>query len=80
MVDCFFFKCNFAAEDVKLLDINNTFLIDVLYSWCTLNFDKNPENIGTQLIWNNSFIKHQLKPIILLEWINKKYSVHQRYL
>ena len=66
-----FFKCNFAAEDVKLLDINNIFLKDVLYSWCTLNFDKNPENIGTQLIWNNSFIKHQLKPIILLEWINK---------
>ena len=67
-----FFKCNLRADDLKLLKIKNTFFKDVLYSWCLLNFDKNPINIGTQLLWNNSFIKHQSKRIVFHEWINKK--------
>ena len=29
------------------------------------------KNIDSQLLWNNSFIKHQSTPIAFLEWINK---------
>ena len=53
-----FFICNLRADDLKLLKIHNMFFKDVLYSWFQLNFDKNPEDIGTQLLWNNSFIKY----------------------
>ena len=66
-----FFKCNFSVDDIKSLKIKNTFLKDVLYSWCLLNHDKDPKNINSQLLWNNSFIKHQSTPIVFLEWINK---------
>ena len=62
-----FFKCSLRADDLKLLKIKNTFFKDVLYSWCLLNFDKNPKHFGTQLLWNNSFIKHQSKPIVFHE-------------
>ena len=65
-----FFKCNILV-DIKSLKIKNTFLKDVLYSWCLLNHDKDPKNIDSQLLWNNSFIKHQSTPIAFLEWINK---------
>ena len=38
-----FFKCNFSVDDIKSLKIKNTFLKDVLYSWCLLNHDKDPK-------------------------------------
>ena len=66
-----FFKCNLRADDLKLLKIKSMFFKDVIYSWCLLSFDKNPKNIGTQLLWNNSLIKHQSKPIVFHEWIIK---------
>ena len=60
-----------APADIKSLKIRNTFLKDILYSWSLLNFKKDPKNIGSQILWNNSFIKKQSTPIVFLPWIDK---------
>ena len=44
---------------------------DILYGWSLLNYKKDPENIGSQILWNNSFIKNQSIPIVFLSWTDK---------
>ena len=37
------FQSNFAPADIKLQNIKNEFLKDILYSWCSLNYVKEPK-------------------------------------
>ena len=54
------FQSNLAPADIKSLNIRNSFLNDILYSWCSLNYDYEPKVINSQILWNNSHIKNFL--------------------
>ena len=62
-----FFKCNLKWTDVKLLDIECEFLKNILESWCKINYLE-PLSISKQIIWNNSSILSNRKPIFIQEW------------
>ena len=65
------FQSNFAPADIKSLNIKNSFLKDILYSWCSLNYEKEPKDINSQILWNNSHIRNLNKPLAFLPWIDK---------
>ena len=55
------FKCDLSNKDVKFMFKEGTFLSDILYSWFEIknmktNIVRN-ENIGNQILWNNSSLK-----------------------
>ena len=63
-----FFKCNISPADSKCL-IKNSFLTDIIYSWASITYQENIRNIvSSQIIWNNSLIKHEGKLFCNLEW------------
>ena len=68
------FQSNLAPADIKSLNIRNSFLNDILYSWCSLNYDNEPKDINSQILWNNSHIKNVNKPLAFLLWIDKGIS------
>ena len=45
---------NLAPADIKTLKIRNTFWKAILNSWSLLNYNKDPKNIGSHILWNNS--------------------------
>ena len=51
------FRSNLAPANIKSFKIRNTFLKDILCSWSLFNYMKASKNIGSQILWNNSFIK-----------------------
>ena len=57
------FQSNLAPADIKSLNIRNSFLNDILHSWCSLNYDKEPNDINSQILWNNSQIKNVNEPL-----------------
>ena len=58
------FESNLNPADLKYLHIKNLFLKDILYTWCYLNYDKNPQEINAQILWNNSHVRNQSKPFV----------------
>ena len=65
------FESNLNPADLKYLHIKNLFLKDILYTWCYLNYDKNPQEIKAQILWNNSHVRNQSKPFVFSTWIEK---------
>ena len=56
-------RCSLYEWDVKTLNIANPFWEDVLYSWNTYN-SHHERRIENQLIWYNSNIRIQNKPVL----------------
>ena len=69
------FQSNFAPADIKSLNMKNSFLKDILYSWCSLNYEKEPKDINSQILWNNSRIRNLNKPLDFLPWIDTCKSI-----
>ena len=67
-----FWYCNVKSNE-KCLLVNNTFLREILQSWCELSFNENPpqEFIHNQILWNNSCIKVNGSLVFKKDWINK---------
>ena len=65
-----FFECNLKEKDIKQLFPKKSFFQDILLSWFELN-DSNVDNIGKQLIWNNSQIKVGNKTLFNRSWHNR---------
>ena len=72
MVGLLLFQSNFAPADTKKNSfIRNTFCKDILCRWCSLNYDKEPNDIDSQILWNNSHIKSHNKHLAFSLWIHK---------
>ena len=54
-------RCNLLAEDVKHVEIDNSFWGKVLQAWCEYNFN-NDFNVENQILWWNSRIRINNKP------------------
>ena len=61
-------KCNLKAEDIQLC-FSLSFWTDVLFAWSSFNFSQVIE--GNQILWYNSLIKINNKPIFWKEYYNK---------
>lgn len=53
------------------LKITSTFLKEILIAWSKINYDKDPQHIKTQILWNNSHIKNNNDTMVFPHWINK---------
>lgn len=51
----FIFQCNYHSKDVQA--INNVFIRQVLEAWSETVFTTPVENFGSQIIWNNFFVR-----------------------
>ena len=58
------FESNLNIKDLnKSFIIQSQFLLNILQSWSTLNFNENIDNIKDEKLWNNSNIKNNNKTI-----------------
>ena len=55
--------CNLQAKDVKCLECTNEFWNSVLKAWCMYHYE--PELSGNQVIWYNSNIRIDGKPVYM---------------
>ena len=76
------FRCNMAPEDAEwMVNKNNSlFWSDVFKAWCKLNYCVNLKTGQDQVIWGNSRIRIDNKPVFLekcyskgLKWITQLY-------
>jgi len=67
----FIFKGNLNHKDTEHLDIKSRFLKDVLVAWSYVNFKDEITNFGKEIIWNNTNIKSNTKPIMFYNWLEK---------
>ena len=51
----FIFRCNYCKKDIQT--INNVFIRQVLEAWSDVVFTNPSDNYGSQIIWNNSYIR-----------------------
>ena len=58
---------------MSVSDINytNHFLGNVCKAWCSLTFHNPINNFGNQVLWNNSFIRMNGKPVVLNKLVGK---------
>ena len=62
-------------KDIMHLNISNSFLLDVISSWCDLvNFDRNnaSNNFLIQPLWLNSNVRINNRPIYYKHWVKNK--------
>lgn len=52
----FMFNCNCRANDIWA--IKNEFIWNICSAWVNYNFKEPNYNFGTQILWNNAFIKN----------------------
>jgi len=55
----FILKNCIKPNDIKSLNIKSSFLKEILISWAKLNIQRNIDNIGKEIIWNNSHIRNK---------------------
>ena len=51
------FRGNISYKDISKMGITSEFLINVLQAWSKINYKETLENIGKEMVWNNSRIK-----------------------
>ena len=61
----FIWKCNLHYKDIRSMNISNKFWEQVLIAWCKYNFfqPELSEDIRAQILWANSLIQCNYKPI-----------------
>ena len=69
-------RCNIHSRDVKPLFPGKDFWTETLEAWATLNFKEKEKvvsrnDIRDQILWYNSNIRINSKPVMWLHWVNK---------
>ena len=66
------FSCNLRKDDISHINISNEFLKELLEIWTEVHFIQSngleENDIKNQLIWYNSFIRVENKPIYYKNW------------
>ena len=68
-------EANLSKDDIQLVvGRRGNFWTEVLSHWCDYNYEKLSEDmeVGSQVIWNNTHIRIENKPVILNQWIHKQ--------
>ena len=66
------FESNICEQDFnKIHNTGSKFLSDIIQSWSIIHFNKNPETIKNQILWNNSFIKNNNTLLYYKNWFDK---------
>ena len=69
----FVFECNINEKDLnKTSKIKSKFLSEIVSSWSNINFTENIDNVKTEIIWNNSFIKKNNSTLYYKSWNDKR--------
>ena len=64
--------CNISEKDVKLLFSQEILWNQALAAWASVHFtDSIQNNYSSQILWLNSHIRINKKPVLWKEWINK---------
>jgi len=71
----FLFRCNLTEKDIAHLHIKSDFWINVLKSWCQYTYLDTIQNsdIKEQIIWLNSKIRVDNKPLLNLQCIQSQF-------
>ncbi|KAL9967304.1 hypothetical protein ACROYT_G025504 [Oculina patagonica] len=68
------FTCNLHKDDIPTLGVCNPFVQEVLEAWAELHFtdvtDITDVNVGDQIIWYNSLIRINDRPVFHKHWFN----------
>ena len=68
-------QCNIIGKDVSLIFKENidNFWVQMLISWCKINFRTSvpDDEIAYEILWFNSHIKINCKPILWLKWFRQ---------
>ena len=66
------FSCNLHKDDIPMLGISNPFVREVLETWAEIHFSDvatiSSANIGDQIIWYNSLIRINDRPVFYKHW------------
>ena len=54
-------RCNLDPEDIQSLKIKNKFWEDILFSWCSFNYNRN-FRVQNQVVWYHSRIRVKNRP------------------
>ena len=63
-----FFECNFSPDDVNFIVQKNTFINDILTTWCKCNIQKGILCYRNEIMWNDYDIKAGGKTIFYATW------------
>ena len=70
-----FFRCNLNVRDTKeMIKVSDPFLEEVLEYWAEINFEHqitSKTNFQEQVLWLNSLIRINNKPIFFKDWLEK---------
>ena len=59
---------NLSTQDVRLLNLRDPFLAEIMEYWTTLNYKENNLDFTSAQIWQNSLIRIENKPIFYKSW------------
>ena len=59
---------NLSPKDVRLLNLRDPFLAEIMEYWTTLNYKDNNLDFTSAQIWHNSLIRIENKPIFYKSW------------
>ena len=59
---------NLSPKDVRLLNLRDPFLAEIMEYWTTLNYKDNDLDFTSAQIWHNSLIRIENKPIFYKSW------------
>ena len=69
----FLFSCNIRKEDIKFLNTPDQFTNEILELWAELHFtekdNQNQNCIKDQILWNNTYIRIENKPVYYNNWV-----------
>ena len=63
-----FFECKFSPDDVNSIVQKNTFINEILTTWCKCNIKKSILSYTNEIMWNNYDIKAGGKTIFYANW------------
>ena len=59
---------NLSPKNVRLLNLRDPFLAEIMEYWTTLNYKDNNLDFTSAQIWHNSLIRIENKPIFYKSW------------
>ena len=66
--DVFTIKINLFIIRVRLLNLRDPFLAEIMEYWTTPNYKDNNQDFTSPQIWHNSLIRIENKPIFYKSW------------
>ena len=68
------FSCNIKKDEIKLLNVENTFVKEILETWAEVHYCEttiSEDNVREQILWNNSILRVENKPVYNRIWSNQ---------